>query len=137
MFKQSLWNDRNLNAPFLFQPTIDEGVNNTFDLLLQDIKVIDLFNQTKEMADKFIDFNKHVQDIDKNYNDTVPELIRLNAEFKVIHTQLQTEQNPPVSRSFKVILMFMLVTGMKYVWIQFRRTWKWSISVLMELMFYQ
>ncbi|VDL59016.1 unnamed protein product, partial [Hymenolepis diminuta] len=73
-------------------PTIDGGVNNTFNSLLQDIKVIDLFNQTEEMADKFIGFNKHVQVIDKNYNDTVLELIKLNAEFKAIHAQLQQSQ---------------------------------------------
>ncbi|VUZ52340.1 unnamed protein product, partial [Hymenolepis diminuta] len=111
------------DLPTTLEPKIDEGVNNTFNSLLQDIKVIDLFNQTEEMAGKFIGFNKHVQVIDKNYSDTVLELTKLNAEFKKIHTQVQNQQPPLVSRSFKVILMPMLLTSVKYVSIPLRQTW--------------
>ncbi|KAM3171455.1 hypothetical protein ACTXT7_016594, partial [Hymenolepis weldensis] len=73
-------------------PTIDEGVNSTFNLLLQDIRAIDLFNQTEYMAEKFIDFNKHVQEIDENRNNTVPELNKLHASFEGIHKELQKTQ---------------------------------------------
>ncbi|VDO16739.1 unnamed protein product [Rodentolepis nana] len=59
---------------------------------IQLIKINELFTDTEKMKDELSVFNEDVKNISDNYNDTIPELTRLNTEFKDIHTEVNRTQ---------------------------------------------
>ncbi|VDO02425.1 unnamed protein product [Rodentolepis nana] len=85
------------------EPTTRKGVTKIFDSLRQLIKINELFTDTEKMKDELSVFNEDVKNISDNYNDTIPELTRLNTEFKDIHTQVKQQQPQLVSESFRFI----------------------------------